>query len=76
VTEQNITIDGAGNVKAGDLRSASATITFNGVANATVWATETLTVNINGGGTLNYYGSPNVNQDINGAGDINNLGEK
>ncbi len=76
VTEQTITIDGAGNVKAGDLRSASTTITFNGLANATVWATESLNVTINGGGTLNYYGSPTISQDIIGAGQVNHMGEK
>ncbi|MCB2210249.1 DUF2807 domain-containing protein [bacterium] len=76
VSEQTIIIDGAGNVKAGDLQTARTSVTFNGVANATVWATESLDVSINGGGSLSYYGSPNLNQDINGAGNINNMGEK
>lgn len=76
VTEQSITVDGAGNYKAGDLETKSTTIDINGLGNATVWATGTLDISIDGGGNLRYYGSPNVTQDINGLGDIDNLGEK
>ncbi len=76
VAKQSITIDGAGNYKAGDLETTSTTIKINGLGNGTVWATETLDISIDGGGNLRYYGSPNVTQDINGLGDIDNLGEK
>jgi len=76
VTEQSITIDGAGNYEAGDLGTSSTTVDINGLGNATVWAAETLDISIDGGGNLRYYGSPDVTQDINGVGDIDNLGEK
>jgi hypothetical protein len=76
VTQQSITIDGAGNFEAGDLATSSTTVDINGLGNATVWATETLDISIDGGGNLRYYGSPDVTQDINGVGDIDNLGEK
>lgn len=76
VTDQTITIDGAGNYKADELETKSTTIDINGLGNATVWAHENLNINIDGGGNLRYYGSPNVTQDINGVGDIDNLGDK
>ncbi len=76
VFSQNIDIDGAANVRNGDLQTSMTSIEVNGLGNATVWATESLDVTINGGGTLSYYGSPSVTQDINGAGDIRNLGDK
>ena len=76
VTEQSITIDGAGNYEAGDLATNSTSVDINGLGNATVWATTSLDVSIDGGGNLRYYGSPNLTQDINGVGDIDNLGEK
>lgn len=75
-SQQSVTIDGAGNYKAGDLQTSSTTIDINGLGNATVWAAETLNISIDGGGNLRYYGSPNVTQEINGFGDIDNLGEK
>jgi hypothetical protein len=73
---QTLDIDGAGNYDAGDLQTSTTTVKFNGLGNATVWASESLDVTINGAGVLNYYGSPSISQEINGAGDINSLGEK
>lgn len=76
VSQQFVTIEGAGNFKAGDLQTSSTSIEITGVGNATVWATENLDISIDGGGNLRYYGSPNITKDINGLGDIDNLGEK
>ncbi len=73
---QEINFDGAGNYDGSDLQTSDTTLEFNGLGNATVWATETLDITINGGGDLSYYGNPSVTQDINGAGEITNLGEK
>jgi predicted small secreted protein len=76
VNQSKLNIDGAGNVQAGDLKTANTTVIVNGLGNGTVWATNSLDVTINGGGTLGYYGSPDISQNINGAGNINNLGDK
>jgi hypothetical protein len=76
VNQSRVNIDGAGNVQAGDLKSANTMVIVNGVGNGTIWATQSLDVTINGGGTLGYYGAPNLTQNINGAGNINNLGDK
>lgn len=73
---QSITIDGAGNYRAGDLHAATTEIEINGLGNATVWTDETLDIAINGAGNLTYYGTPDVTQNITGAGDIDNRGEK
>lgn len=76
VPQQFVSIEGAGNFKAGDLQTSESSIEITGLGNATVWATETLDISIDGGGNVRYYGSPNLTQDINGLGDIDNLGEK
>lgn len=73
---QTITIDGAGNYRAGDLHTNTTEIEINGLGNATVWTDESLDIAINGAGNLTYYGSPDVTQNITGAGDIDNRGEK
>ncbi len=76
VTQQLVSIEGAGNYKAGDLQTSTTSIEIDGLGSATVWASENLDISIDGGGNLRYYGSPNVTQEINGFGDIDNLGEK
>ena len=76
VSQQFVSIEGAGNFKAGDLQTSESSIEIAGLGNATVWATETLDISIDGGGNVRYYGSPDVTQDISGLGDIDNLGEK
>ncbi|MFN2304009.1 MAG: head GIN domain-containing protein [Anaerolineales bacterium] len=73
---QSISIDGAGNYQASDLKTSSTEITIDGLGNATIWATENLDITINGGGSLSYYGSPSVSQDVNGLGDIKSQGNK
>lgn len=73
---QEIIFDGASNYDGSGLQTSETIVVFNGVGNATVWATETLEVAINGGGGLSYYGNPSVTQVINGGGDITNLGIK
>jgi hypothetical protein len=75
-SEQSITIDGAGNYKAGDFKTSTTKVDISGLGNATVWATENLEINLDGGGNLRYYGSPNVTQDVTGLGEIESLGEK
>lgn len=76
VSQQFVSIEGAGNYKAGDLQTNATSIEINGLGSATVWASETLNISIDGGGDVRYYGTPNVTQNINGLGDIDNLGEK
>jgi hypothetical protein len=76
VNSEQIEVDGAATIKAGDLQSQSAKITINGVGTATLWATNSLDATINGAGTVEYYGNPTVTPNITGAGNINSLGNK
>lgn len=76
VSSQDLSIDGAGTIQNGNLKSSQTTIEANGLGLATIWVTDSLNVTYNGGGTLNYYGEPAIIQNINGAADINALGNK
>jgi hypothetical protein len=71
-----VTLSGAGNYHAEDLRSDSAEITISGLGKVTIWVTETLEVAVSGTGGVDYYGSPQVDQRISGLGRIQKVGEK
>ncbi|NIS80976.1 MAG: hypothetical protein GTO14_12395 [Anaerolineales bacterium] len=74
VTEQKITLSGAGSYTARKLESQKARVTLEGLGSATVWAVDELDVAIRGVGTVSYYGSPKVSKEIAGPGSINSLG--
>ena len=69
-TDQTITISGAGDYQAGDLKSQTTTITIHGAGKGTLNVSAMLNVTINGSGDISYLGSPQVNRQINGAGTV------
>ena len=68
VTDQTITISGAGDYQAGDLKSQNTTMTINGAGKGTLNVSSILNATINGTGEISYLGNPQVNRQINGAG--------
>jgi hypothetical protein len=70
VTDQTITISGAGNYQAGDLKSQTTTMTINGAGKGTLNVSSILNATINGTGEISYLGNPQVNRQINGAGTV------
>jgi hypothetical protein len=75
VSEQTITLSGAGEYDAPRLSSQKAKVTINGVGKAAVWAEEALDVTIRGAGRVSYYGSPRISQSITAVGKLISLGE-
>jgi hypothetical protein len=76
VRGQEVSITGAGNYHAPDLKSETALIEITGIGSATVWATETLDVEIASIGTVIYYGDPRVISSIAGLGNLVDQGVK
>jgi hypothetical protein len=77
ITDQTVTLGGAGSYQAKDLESTSAKVTLSGAGSATLWVTGSLDAKLSGVGSLDYYGSPaKVSQDISGLGSINDKGAK
>ncbi len=76
VNSQKITMSGAGNYNAQDLKSKTSDITISGLGRAVVWVTYTLNVTISGTGGVDYYGNPQVTQQISGLGSLNQKGNK
>ena len=75
VTEQSVTLSGAGEYNSPKLQSQRARLTINGLGSATVWAEEELDVTIRGAGKVSYYGTPRVRQRIAAIGRLTNLGK-
>lgn len=73
---QDIDISGAGNYRAGQLRTEHTTIHISGAGNGTVWAENTLEAQLSGVGRIGYYGSPEVDCRRDGIGIISQLGGK
>ncbi len=73
---QDIDISGAGNHRAGHLRTEHTAIHISGAGNGSVWAEETLKAQISGVGRIGYYGSPEVDKQRDGIGIISRLGGK
>lgn len=74
VTEQTVTLSGAGEYAAPKLSSQKASVTINGLGQAAVWAEEELNVTIRGAGRVSYYGSPRISQSITAVGKLISLG--
>jgi hypothetical protein len=75
VKTQAISMPGVGNYDGEYLQTASTTIVAEGMANATVWATESLAVTLRGMGNIRYYGIPDLIKQIRGVGRVKHLGE-
>jgi Putative auto-transporter adhesin, head GIN domain len=72
-TDQTITISGAGDYQARDLKSQTTTITINGAGKGTLNVSKILNAIINGSGDISYLGNPQVSQQINGAGTVKQI---
>jgi len=69
-TEQRIELTGAGDYRAAQLRSQTATVTIGGASRVVVNAEKTLSVEVTGAGIVEYIGNPNVTQEVSGAGRV------
>jgi hypothetical protein len=67
---QKIRMSGAGDYRAGNLDSQTATVTVSGAGRAVVRAQKTLDIGVSGAGSVEYYGDPKVTQEIRGVGSI------
>jgi len=76
VTDQQITISGAGNYSAESLETEATSIQVSGMGSSEVWANDALNIEISGAGNVKYYGSPHVSQEISGVGNIRRIGER
>lgn len=76
VTDQEVTLSGAGNYEGQDLKSETAGIAITGIGRVTCWATERLNVTISGTGGVDYYGNPEISQQISGLGSLKHAGNK
>jgi hypothetical protein len=68
-----LTIDGAGSVRANDLHAKEARVDLSGVGSADVNATDKLKANVSGVGTVRYRGTPTVEKDVSGLGAVTPL---
>lgn len=75
VTDQIITLAGAGNFSGHNLKSKTAKVTLSGVGSAQLWVTGELDVTIAGVGSVEYYGNPHIKQSMTMLGRITSLGD-
>ena len=75
VKTQAISMPGVGNYDGEYLQTANTSLKAEGMANATVWATEDLNVTLRGMGNIRYYGTPEKQVHIRGVGRVKHLGE-
>jgi hypothetical protein len=74
VDEQDITLQGTGDYRAGNLTSIKAAISIDGVGNAALQVREVLNATISGIGNILYRGNPRqVNQSVTGMGTIRSV---
>ncbi|MEO8753098.1 MAG: head GIN domain-containing protein [Casimicrobiaceae bacterium] len=70
VTDQTITIAGAGEYRGGKLVSQNATVSVAGAGQVIINAEKTLTATISGAGTVDYIGDPKVTERVSGVGRV------
>jgi len=70
VTDQTVTISGAGDYRGGRLASENATVSVAGAGQVVVQAEKTLKANISGAGSVEYVGDPQVTERVSGAGRV------
>lgn len=71
VADQQVKVTGAGEYKAPDLESESASATVSGAGGIVVRASDVLDAAITGLGSISYHGSPIVKKRITGLGSVN-----
>jgi hypothetical protein len=70
VVDQNISISGAGEVRADRLVSDNASVSVSGAGSIVINAEKTLNASISGAGSVEYYGNPEVKQRVSGVGRV------
>ena len=70
VSDQAVSISGAGDYRASNLVSDNARVSVSGAGKVFVNAAKTLDVRISGAGSVDYLGNPQVREDISGAGRV------
>jgi len=70
VSEQRISISGAGDVRADKLASQTAVVDVSGAGSIVVNVAKTLRASISGAGSVEYYGDPDVKQSVSGIGRV------
>lgn len=70
VTEQSISLSGAGLVRAPQLASENAKVSVSGAGSVIVNAQKTLRVSLSGAGSVEYLGNPEVKQSVSGLGRV------
>jgi hypothetical protein len=70
VVDSDISISGAGDVRAGELTSENARVSVSGAGSIVLRAEKTLRASISGAGSVEYYGNPEVKQEISGVGRV------
>ena len=70
VTDQTVTISGAGDYRGSRLASENATVNVAGAGQVVVRAEKTLKASISGAGSVEYIGDPQVTERISGAGRV------
>lgn len=76
VDEQDASISGVGEYRAGALRSRVGSIDASGATAATVWVTDTLDVAVRGPASVEYHGEPEIDDDVRSNGSLVALGPK
>jgi hypothetical protein len=76
VEAQHINIAGSGDYDAGELKSATASISIAGSGDATLWVAQALSISIAGSGDVKYYGTPTISQSVVGSGNVQSAGTK
>jgi Putative auto-transporter adhesin, head GIN domain len=70
VTDQEISISGAGEVHADRLQSENAVVSVSGAGSIVINAKKTLRASISGAGSVDYFGDPQVTQEVSGVGRV------
>lgn len=70
VTEQRVSISGAGDYRAADLASDDARVSVSGAGRVVIQVEKTLKIGLSGAGAVEYIGNPKVTQEISGAGRV------
>lgn len=70
VVDQDISISGAGEVRADQLASDNASVSVSGAGSIVLRVAKTLRASISGAGSVEYYGDPEVRQKVSGVGRV------
>jgi len=70
VTDQHVSIAGAGEYRGGKLVSQNATVSVAGAGQVVINAEKTLNATISGAGSVDYIGDPKVTERVSGAGRV------